>query len=271
MLNLKFLNNEYILINLKTILISRPTTIQEVLHQLDSIIDNAIINNNRIGYFAYLYRRVTAEILKEVQLGNFEDNSRMETFDVTFANYYLDAYNGYINNQTISESWQFAFDAKDDTLTILQHIMLGINTHINLDLSLAASTAMNGLEISDIEKDFNTVNSILGNIVNEMQDRLSSVSPLLFLLDLAGKNTDEEIINFSLKKAREFSWYNANLLWGLGIDHQTNAIHEMDLTVLRLGEFIKNPKSKIVTYALKFIGKFEEQHVGTVISKLREE
>ncbi|MDO6472801.1 DUF5995 family protein [Maribacter sp. 1_MG-2023] len=243
----------------------------EVLHQLDIIILDAIENNNRIGYFAFLYRRVTAEILKEVQLGNFEDNARMETFDVTFANYYLDAYNGYSTNQRISVSWQFAFDTKNDTLTILQHIMLGINTHINLDLGLAASTAMNGLEISDIEKDFNTVNAILGNIVNEMQDRLSRVSPLLFLLDLAGKNTDEEIINFSLKKARELSWYNANLLWGLGIGHQDAAIHQMDKTVLSLGEFIKAPKSKIVTYALQFLGKFEEKNVGRVIFRLREE
>lgn len=195
----------------------------------------------------------------------------METFDVTFANYYLDAYNGYSNHQPISKSWQFAFDTKNETLTILQHIMLGINTHINLDLGLAASTAMNGLEISAIEKDFNTVNTILGNIVNEMQDRLSRVSPLLFLLDLAGKNTDEEIINFSLKKARELSWYNANLLWGLGAGHQNTAIQQMDLTVLKLGEFIKNPKSKIVTYALQFLGKFEEKNVGRVISRLQEE
>ncbi|MGO4918788.1 DUF5995 family protein [Maribacter spongiicola] len=241
------------------------------MQQLDNIILDAIENNNRIGYFAFLYRRVTAEILKEVQLGNFEDNARMETFDVTFANYYLDAYNGYSNQQPISKSWQFAFDTKNETLTILQHIMLGINTHINLDLGLAASTTMNGLEISAIKKDFNTVNTILGNIVNEMQDRLSRVSPLLFLLDLAGKNTDEEIINFSLKKARELSWYNANLLWGLGTLHQDTAIQQMDTTVLSLGEFIKAPKSKIVMYALQFLGKFEEKNVGRVISRLREE
>ncbi|WP_299317939.1 DUF5995 family protein [uncultured Maribacter sp.] len=243
---------------------------QEVLNQLDSIIDNAIVNNDRIGYFAFLYRRVTAEILNEVQLGNFEDNARMETFDVAFANYYIDAYNGYTTNQPISKSWQFAFDAKNDPLTILQHIMLGINTHINLDLGLAASTVMQGKEIIDIENDFNTVNTILGNIVNEMQDRLSRVSPLLFLLDLAGKNTDEEIINFSLAKARELSWVNANLLWGLGDGLQDAAIHQIDNTVLRLGEFIKAPKSKIVTYALKFLGKFEEKNVGQVINRLIE-
>ncbi|MEO9548925.1 MAG: DUF5995 family protein [Maribacter dokdonensis] len=244
---------------------------QQVLDQLDIIIDDAMVTNSRIGYFAYLYRRVTAEIQKEIILGNFEDNARMEIFDVAFANYYLDAYNGYKKQTPISKSWQFSFGSKDEPLTILQHIMLGINTHINLDLGLAASAVMQGKEISDIENDFNTVNSILGNIVNEMQDRLSRVSPLLFLLDLAGKNTDEEIINFSLGKARAFSWYNANLLWGLGVGHQDNAIRQMDLAVLRLGEFIKSPKSTLINYTLKFIGKFEEKNVGAVIRKLREE
>ncbi|SIQ63760.1 hypothetical protein SAMN05421797_102306 [Maribacter ulvicola] len=238
---------------------------------MDNIIDNAILYNDRIGYFAFLYRRVTAEILKEVQLGNFEDNPRMETFDVAFANYYIDAYNGYTTNQPISASWQFAFSSKNEPLTILQHIMLGINTHINLDLGLAASAVMKGQEISAIENDFNKVNHILGNIVNEMQDRLSRVSPLLFLLDIVGKNTDEEIINFSLGKARELSWINANLLWGLGSGHQDTAIQQMDITVLKIGEFIKSPKSKIVTYALQFLGKFEEKNVGTVISRLRED
>lgn len=238
---------------------------------MDIIIDDAIETNSRIGYFAYLYRRVTAEIQNEIVLGNFEDNARMEIFDVAFANYYIDAYYGYKKQTPNSKSWQFTFGSKDEPLTILQHIMLGINTHINLDLGLAASMVMQQTDILEIENDFNKVNTILGNIVNEMQDRLSRVSPLLFLLDLAGKNTDEEIINFSLGKARALSWYNDNLLWGLGVGHQDDAIRNMDLTVLRLGEFIKSPKSTFITYTLKFIGKFEEKNVGQVISRLRDD
>lgn len=238
---------------------------------MDIIIDDAIETNSRIGYFAYLYRRVTAEIQNEIVLGNFEDNARMEIFDVAFANYYINAYYGYKKQTPISKSWQFAFGSKDEPLTILQHIMLGINTHINLDLGLAASMVMQQTDILEIENDFNKVNTILGNIVNEMQDRLSRVSPLLFLLDLAGKNTDEEIINFSLGKARALSWYNANLLWGLGVGHQDDAIRNMDLAVLQLGEFIKSPKSTFITYTLKFIGKCEEKNVGKVISRLRDD
>ena len=59
-------------------------------------------------------------------------------------------------------------------------------------------------------------------------------------------------------------------IFPLGTNQQDAAIHQMDKTVLSLGEFIKAPKSKIVTYTLKFIGKFEEKNVGRVISRLRE-
>lgn len=238
---------------------------------MDGIIDRSIATNDRTGYFAYLYRRVTAEILKEVQLGNFEDNDRMEVFDVAFANYYLDAYNAHTNHTEIGLAWDYAFNSKTESLTILQHLLLGVNVHINLDLALTATTVMKDTQISLIESDFMKVNAILGAMVNEMQDRLSKVSPLLFLLDVLGKNTDEKIINFSLEKAREFSWAHANLLWGMGSNHQISAIKEMDRAVLQWGMFIKDPKSKFIGYALNFISMFEEKQVGKVISKLRED
>ena len=197
---------------------NRPTSIQEVLGRLDSIVKEAIKTNDRLGLFAYVYRRTTAEIQKEIQLKNFEDNERLEKMDVVFANLYLDAYYDYQNNKEVSKSWEFAFVHKDEPLTILQHILIGMSTHINLDLAIAASRSMIGEELSEIENDFNKVNDVLFNITNELQERLGKVSPLLFLLDWAGKNSDEKVIDFSMRKAREQSWNGANLLWELGSD-----------------------------------------------------
>ncbi len=223
-----------------------------------------------MGLFAYVYRRTTAQILKEVELGSFEDNERMVKFDVAFANFYIDAYHAYSSGLQISKSWHFAFTKTEEPLTILQHVMLGINTHINLDLALAVNAVMSGEELLEIERDFNRVNRILSEIVNEMQDRLGRVSPLLFLLDMVGENSDEKIINFSMAKARGVSWSNSNLLWSLGIEHQQEAIKEMDLVVLKLGEIISSPKSKIVGFLLSVIGRFEEKNIGKVITTLRE-
>lgn len=250
---------------------SRATTIQEVLDQLDIIIENSIAHNDRLGLFAYVYRRTTAEILKEIQLKNFEDNQRMEEMDVEFANLYLDAYQGHKNNTGVSKSWEFAFENSNEALTILQHIMMGMNAHINLDLGIATSSSMNGKELAEIESDFNKVNDILFNITNEIQGRLGRVSRLLFLLDIIAKKSDERIIDFSMRKARKQAWNSANLLWVLGADQQDGAIKGIDSMVLQLSEFIKSPKSRFVRFILKTIRIFEETDVGVVISKLKED
>lgn len=248
---------------------SRAATIQEVLNKLDTIIDDAFLTNSRLGLFAYVYRRTTAEILKEVQLGTFENNVLLEQLDVAFANLYLDAYKNYQNKESVSKSWEFAFATSDVPLSILQHIVIGMNTHINLDLAIATSTVMKGKDIQGVQNDFDTVNDILFKIINDLQDRLGKVSRLMFLLDLVGKNSDEKVIDFSMRKARQQSWNNANLLWGLGPEHQDGAIDTLDEVVLKIGKIVKTPKSRVLRFILKIIRKFEDKNVGSIISKLR--
>lgn len=247
----------------------RPTSIQEVLDKLDLIIESSVTDNDRLGFFAFVYRRTTAEILKEIQLKSFEDNERMEHMDVVFANLYLDAYQNYKINKKIPKCWEFAFDNKNEPLTILQHIMMGMNAHINLDLAIATSSTMSGKALADIENDFNKVNDILFSIVNEIQDRLSRVSRLLFLLDLIGKNSDEKVIDFSMRKAREQAWNSSNLLWALGPNQQDDAIKGIDLIVLKLSEQISFPRSRLLRFILKTILKFEDKDIGAIILKLK--
>ncbi|CAM3625467.1 hypothetical protein [Zobellia roscoffensis] len=55
------------------------------------------------------------------------------------------------------------------------------------------------------------------------------------------------------------------------MDHQKDAIDKIDLIVLSLGEFIKAPKSKIISYMLNLIARLEEKNVGKVILKLKQE
>jgi hypothetical protein len=246
-------------------------TIQDVIKELDLIIDENIKTNSRIGLFAYIYRRTTFEIASEIALGNFEDNQRLEDFDVAFAKLYLDAYSAYKNNQKVNASWAFAFDQVDKPLTIVQHILLGMNAHINLDLAVAAASVMDGKDIHAIENDFHKVNDILFQITNELQDRLSRVSPLMFMLDIIGKNKDEKIINFSMRKARNQSWKAAKRLWSLDAKESEDAINKIDRLVLLLSKHISSPKSLIIWLFLKVIQAFETKEVSLIISKLKEE
>jgi hypothetical protein len=247
----------------------RATTIKNVIEELDVIINESIMTNSRMGLFAYIYRRTTAEIAAEIALGHFMDNQNLELLDVAFANLYLDAYKAHKSNQNVSASWAFAFKQVDEPLTIVQHIMLGMNVHINLDLAVATANIMSGRKILDIEDDFNKVNDILLQITNELQDRLSRVSPLMFILDVLGENKDEKIIDFSMRKARQQSWNAANLLWSLEANQSGQAINSIDQLVLKLGECIKTPRTRTVRFFLRLIQKFETKRVSSIISKLR--
>jgi hypothetical protein len=120
------------------------TNIYQILEQLDEIVKESIATNSNLGLFAYIYRRTTAEIASEIALGHFKDNNRLEAMDVAFANLYLDAYKAYHNKEKVSAVWAYAFDHATDSLSILQHIMLGMNAHINLDLGIATAKTMSG-------------------------------------------------------------------------------------------------------------------------------
>ena len=246
-----------------------PTSLEEVLDALDKIIEDAIKDNNFLGIFAFVYRRVTAQIQREIELRHFDDNERMEAFDIAFANRYIEAVRGYQNNQPVSPSWKIAFDCQKDSLTIIQHLMMSMNAHINLDLSIAASTAAKGKPMVDLKNDFEKINEILSGLTNEVQSKLGNVSKLMFLLDWIGKNTDEKILDFSMKKARAFAWKNAVQLSRLNNEEQQARIDHIDNVVLELSKCIKTPGSRIVQFLLRIIQYFEEREVAKIMEGLQ--
>jgi len=244
--------------------------IDEILEELDVIIQKSISQNNFLGIFAYVYLRTTAQIKTEIEQEKFEDNERLQKFDVLFANLYLDAYRNYFDKQPVNNAWKIAFDSKNDRLTIIQHVMMGMNAHINLDLAIAACEIMEGKSISDLENDFNKVNEILAGLLNEMQAKIGKVSKLMFLIDWIGKRTDENIINFSMVQARTQSWRIANELWNLEGEERNARIQQVDQSVTKISEFIKNPKSKLLKFVLKMVSRFEEKNIEKIVKKLRD-
>jgi len=245
-------------------------TINEVLTELDRIIDETVATDNSLGIFAYVYRRTTAQVKQAILDKQFEDNIRMEELDVAFANLYLTAYQQYSSGLHCSSSWLMAFEAKNKRITIMQHLLLGMNAHINLDLGIAAAKIAPGDSLPMLKSDFMKVNQLLTELVNEMQGRVAKVSRLMFLLDWAGKNTDEVIVSFSMVKAREQSWNLACVLAALPESERKSVIVISDRAVTALGSGIKNPPGRILKFVLKVIAWFEEKNVRTIIGRLRE-
>src|SRR3712207_8653052 len=60
---------------------------------------------------------------------------------------------------------------------VVQHLILGMNAHINLDLGVAAATvAPTPEELQSLKPDFMTINALLGRLfaVVELEDRKST-------------------------------------------------------------------------------------------------
>ncbi|MBE7178813.1 MAG: hypothetical protein INR69_20600, partial [Mucilaginibacter polytrichastri] len=217
-------------------------TIDEVIIRLEAIITESIRKNSCGGYFAVLYHRVTSRVKEGIGKKEFEDGPRMEKLDVIFANRYLEAWHCYQSGNRCSGCWKTAFDSAIGTdRIIMQHLLLGINAHINLDLGIAAAETMHGFPVDGIRKDFDAINAVLASLVDEVQTKMTKASPLLFLLNLHKASWDEMLVQFSINTARQGAWDFAVELSGKKDAPYQDCVSLRDGIIARLASGIANP------------------------------
>ncbi|MCB9779276.1 MAG: hypothetical protein H6742_11985 [Alphaproteobacteria bacterium] len=202
--------------------------IDGVVAALDRIIDIEHQRGSRAGYFPCMYRATTLRVARGLSEGRFVDAERMERLDVVFADFYLDAWRRHGVAQACSGPWHHAFQsARDPQLLILQHLLLGMNAHINLDLAQAA-VAVAGDGLDGLRQDFDTINDILAEQLDQVQDALNAHSPALSRLDEAGGSWDERLFSFSLARARDAAWTQARVLVTLPGAARPTALRALD-------------------------------------------
>lgn len=216
----------------------KATTIEEVIDILEGIIQESKAKESTAGYFAALYQKVTIRVKDKLNTGYFDDDERMELLDVQFANRYFEAYFHYHEELPTTQSWQKTFTNKtNNKLIVLQHLLLGMNAHINLDLGIAAAQVSNH-NIASLHKDFNRINEVLAEMVEEVQHDLASIwSPLVLLLKWV-KNIDNFLIDFSMNLARDGAWKFANTLIDKSESEIENIIAERDTKIAKFGQSI---------------------------------
>ncbi|MCX8525230.1 DUF5995 family protein [Chryseobacterium formosus] len=218
-------------------------TIEEVLKKLDEIILWSKTNQSPVGYFACTYRIMTAQVLKGIQQKKFEDNPRMTMMDVAFASRYLDAWENYSKGRKCSNSWYLAFEAtKNKDLLILQHIFLGINAHINLDLGISAASIMPYRKINPLKTDFERINSVISSINQNVQDSLNKICYPVNLIDKLSNGKDNAVLDFAISKARDTSWATAVISSNTPNFLKDSVIHIVDYAAAKVASQILNPK-----------------------------
>jgi hypothetical protein len=221
----------------------RPaTSIAEVVSRLDAVIARSRRDNDRLGFFACLYRSVTVRVGEGIAAGRFQDGPRMERLDVVFANRYLAALDAYQAGRRPTRSWTVAFEAaRGGSLLILQHLLLGMNAHINLDLGIAAAQTSPGRDLPGLQHDFREISRLLGEMLDDVQDRIARVSPWMGVLDRIGMRTDEEICTFCLGGSRDLAWKWAQRFATVDRARLPHEIDALDHVVAGLAAPIRSP------------------------------
>lgn len=248
-----------------------PTTIDEVIEQLGSIIARSIREQSRLGYFAALYRKVTIKVKEGIAAGRFEDGPRMERLDVRFANRYIAALNQFQHEQRPSLCWLASFKAAGAWRPIiLQQLLLGMNAHINFDLGIAAAEIAPGDQLPSLQHDFNEINAILAGLVAQVQSEVYEVSPWIRFLGNIDPKADTAIVNFSMDKARASAWKLATLLAPLSQSQWTPHLALRDLEASALAELVRYPIGLIFKLGLIVIRSRENNDIARVIDVLNQ-
>ncbi|MEP7233243.1 MAG: DUF5995 family protein [Ginsengibacter sp.] len=240
-------------------------TIDDVINALTIIVENCEQTKTRSGYFAALYKRMTIAVKEGIAAGAFTDGNRMEKLDVTFASRYLDAYAAYNKNEACSTSWKYALDGcMNNSLTVIQQLILGVNTHINLDLAIASAATAQGDSIHKLEADFNRINEVIASLFDDVQQCLEDVWFPMKFLKRVGKTQQTDVLNFSIGAARKAAWASAVILAGMNEMQQQAYIKQMDNTVYQIAQKVINPGFLAGTL-MWFIRKTEYDDISRTI------
>lgn len=239
-------------------------TIDEAIAAMDRRIDRALETGDPSGFFTCVYRSVTARVRDGIRAGEFDDCARMERFDVEFARLYLDAADGFETGTEISRSWRVVFEAPQSALAI-QHVMAGMNAHINL--GLAAAAVQQGAAVSDLRDDFERLNDVLAVMIDRMQDALTHTAPWTAVVDDRSGRVDELISGWSIAYARGRAWSFAERL-ALGDDRERQSLVDArDARVAAIGARVLHPPLPL-QWLSTLVGSWERADLGAVVHAL---
>ena len=251
---------------------SSPQTlnpIDGVISELKQLIGWTLTQASRIGYFASLYLRVTNTIRSRIGTGYFDDDARMELLDAAFASRYLSAVQQFRSQDpALPRAWAVALNAANQTnLIILQHLLLSMNPHINIDLAIAAAKTCPGNSIRSLQGDFNRINAILASVVPTVISEIDAPSPYLHLLADLAQDGETSIIDFNLVAARDASWAMAQQLAYVSSSEQEDVVAGENVPVAAISQAIMSP-GFIVSEVLNTIRSAEVKDIVQIINAL---
>jgi hypothetical protein len=198
---------------------SAITTIDDVIAVLQDI-DDTLPSNDGLKWFNLLYLKVTEGVRDNPPTESWEDPQWLGRLDVEFAKLYFTALASWHHNpDEVTRSWVPLLSSRQNqNITRVQFALAGINAHINHDLPIAVVQTSEEQEIvprssSPQHRDFERVNTILEAVVDQAKQFLAT--GIIGEIDQDLGQIDDLIAVWSVRKARETAWTNAEILWQL--------------------------------------------------------
>jgi hypothetical protein len=192
------------------------TEFHPTIEHMHSLLDGWEKAGDRRCIFLSCYAQMTGNMLKAIQAGEFHDNAWVGELLEHFAAYYFNALENFEQQpQSAPAVWQATFEtAQDAQVHVLQHLMLGINAHINYDLVFALEDMLrpNWQDLSlrqrtERYEDHSRVNQVIADTMDAVQDNVvERFAPRMDLVDDGLGPLDEWLASKLISIYRDRVW-----------------------------------------------------------------
>jgi Family of unknown function (DUF5995) len=230
---------------------------------IDELRSVALAADDASGYFPAMYARITREVETAATAGHVANPQRMEVFARAFAEWYPRMRH---DPARAPGCWQAAFDAAGDgRLMIVQHLLLGINAHVNHDLpQVVVALTPRGADLGDVRADFDAVNDILAESLPMVLRSLGTVSRWVNTAAVLGGG---RLFDFSLQVARRRAWEAAVRMHALADADRAEYAIELDRLVRVLAYMVVHP-GPVSSLGVALGRRCEERDPRSVTRKL---
>jgi hypothetical protein len=216
--------------------------IDVALERLNEIVALATKTKQKYGYFAAMHRRMTYRVKQGIVAGLFENGELMARLEGCLAGHYVRAFTAFQSGGTLPQAWEIAFNAvKHDRCTMLQHLLLGMNAHVFLDLGVAAAETMKMNVFSKLKHDFAVKNDLLFNELEPQNNGFGRFARYVALFDYGLCSTDVWLLRQGRTWFRESNWDFGKKLSELDPAYWAVAISDRDSLVSELAWRIVSP------------------------------
>jgi hypothetical protein len=192
------------------------SSVQDVITRLRSI-DHELQTDDGAAVFNRMYLTVTESVAAGLEGHTvFQDPVFMEHLDVTFASFWIAAYDA--DTHDVPKAWAALFERRHDRAVLpIQFALAGMNSHIGHDLAVAVIQTCQELDTSPeragVHHDYEAVNQLLAACESKIRRS--------FLTE-AGQEVDAQlgpvvhiVDSWKIDKARDVAWVNVEAMWAI--------------------------------------------------------